>query len=83
MDSIHQSIHSKIVELAKALGHDARGLKPGDQIPASGLLDSPALMELIAWCEGEFAIEIGQDELTLDNFGTVDAIAAYVARVRK
>jgi acyl carrier protein len=83
MDTIHQSIHAKIVELAKELGRDAGGLGPDEEIPASGVLDSPALMELIVWCETEFEIEIDQDELTLDNFGTVNAIAAYIARMRK
>jgi acyl carrier protein len=83
MDSIHQAIHAKIVELAKELGHDARGLRPDEEIPASGALDSPALMALIVWCETEFGIEIDQDALTLDNFGTVDAMAAYIERVRK
>ena len=78
MDAIQQTIHAKIVELARALGRDARRLAPGDDIPASGLLDSPALMELIIWCETEFGIEIDQDQLTLDNFGTIDAMSAYI-----
>ena len=78
MDAIQQTIHAKIVELVRALGRDARRLAPGDDIPASGLLDSPALMELIIWCETEFGIEIDQDQLTLDNFGTIDAMSAYI-----
>jgi len=83
MDKIHQSIHAKIVQLAKELGRDARLLRSDEEIPASGVLDSPALMELIVWCETEFGIDIDQDELTLDNFGTVDAMAAYFERARK
>jgi hypothetical protein len=83
MDMIEQTIHAKIVELARALGRDARSLGFGDEIPASGLLDSPALMELIMWCEMEFGIEIEQEQLTLDNFGSIDAIAAFVKGARK
>jgi D-alanine--poly(phosphoribitol) ligase subunit 2 len=82
MDTIQKTIHAKIVELAKDLGHDARNLGYNDEIPASGLLDSPALMELIIWCEREFGIEIEQDELTLDNFGTIEAMAAYIQGAR-
>jgi D-alanine--poly(phosphoribitol) ligase subunit 2 len=83
MDTIKQTIHAKIVELARGLGRDARGLGSNAEIPASGLLDSAALMELIMWCEMEFGIEIEQEQLTLDNFGSVDAIAAYVEGARK
>ena len=82
MDTIQKTIHAKIVELAKDLGRDARGLGYNDEIPASGLLDSPALMELIIWCEREFGIEIEQDELTLDNFGTIEAMTAYIQGAR-
>jgi acyl carrier protein len=83
MDTIREAIHAKIVELARQSGRDARGLPSDEEIPASGMLDSPALMELIVWCEMEFAIEIDQDDLTLDNFGTVNAMAAYIERARK
>ena len=83
MEAIQQTIHAKIVELARALGRDAHDLRLVDDIPASGLLDSPALMELIIWCETEFGIEIEQDELTLDNFGTIDAISAYVKGAKR
>lgn len=82
MDSIRQTIHAKIIELAKAEGRDARALGLDEEIPASGLLDSPALMELIIWCEGEFGMEIDQDQLTLDNFGAINAIAAFVERAK-
>ena len=83
MDTIEQEIHAKIVELASASGRDARGLGFGDEIPASGLLDSPALMELIMWCETDFGMEIDQEQLTIDNFGTINAIAACVRGARK
>ena len=76
-DDTKAKIHAKIVELARSLRHDARSLKNDQEIPSSGLLDSPTLMELIIWFEGEFDVEIDQDQLTLENFGTIDAMAAY------
>jgi D-alanine--poly(phosphoribitol) ligase subunit 2 len=82
MEKTHERIHAKIVELASQSGHDAGGLRPDEDIPASGLLDSPALIELIVWCETEFRIVIDQEHLTLDNFGTVDAMCAYIGRRR-
>ena len=76
-DNLKAKIRAKVIELARSLGHDASSLKDDQEIPGSGLLDSPALMELIIWFEGESGAEIDQDELTLENFGTIDAMAAY------
>ncbi len=42
-------IHAKIVELARQLGKDGSGLRFDEEIPATGLLDSAAIMELIVW----------------------------------
>ena len=73
-------IHAKIVELARELGNDARSLRNDQVIPDTGLLDSPALLELILFYEQTFGLEVDQEDLTLDNFGTIDAMAAYLAK---
>jgi acyl carrier protein len=83
MNDVRKAIHAKIVELAAQLGHNAKGLRDDQQIPSSGYLDSPALMELIIWFENEYGMEIDQDQLTLENFGTIDAMAAYLEQQRK
>ena len=48
-------------------------------IPKTGLLDSTGIMELIVWLETRFDVEIDQSDLTIENFGTVNAIVAYLA----
>jgi acyl carrier protein len=73
-------IHDKIVELAAALGTDATGLRNDQVIPGSGYLDSAAIMEFILWLEQSFDLLIPQEDLSIQNFGTVDAIADYVRR---
>jgi D-alanine--poly(phosphoribitol) ligase subunit 2 len=75
-----QQIHAKIVELAQQIGKDARNLGFDEEIPATGLLDSAAIMELIVWFEGAYDISIPQDDLTLANFGTIDSMSSYLAR---
>jgi acyl carrier protein len=80
MNDVRKTIHLKIIELAKRLKSDARGLRYDESIPASGLLDSPSLMDLIVWFEAEFNIDIDQEHLTLDNFGSIDAMAAYLQK---
>jgi len=81
MASHQETIHGKIVQLASGLGHDARDLQFDQEIPTSGYLDSAAIMELIVWLEDEFDLAIPQEDLTLANLGTIDAMVAYIGRV--
>lgn len=76
-------IHAKIVELARELGNDARSLRNDQAIPDTGLLDSPALLELILFYEQTFGLDVDQEDLTLDNFGTIDSMAAYLEKHTK
>ncbi|PID62280.1 MAG: hypothetical protein CSB44_04075 [Gammaproteobacteria bacterium] len=60
-------------------------LKPG--FPSVGndtnlleneLLDSVAMMELVLWSEEQYGFTVDTDDLTPENFATLDAIAAYI-----
>jgi acyl carrier protein len=75
-----EAIRAKVVELARQLGKDARGIKDDEIIPDTGLLDSAALMELVMWLEMENNLSIEHKEITIDNFGTIDAMNGYVRR---
>jgi len=44
----------------------------------TGLLDSLALVELIAAIEQEFQVDLALDALEIDAFRTVESIAAFV-----
>jgi D-alanine--poly(phosphoribitol) ligase subunit 2 len=75
-----QKIYQKIVELAKQQGNDATSLRFQDSIPDMGVLDSSALLELIVWFENEFGLEVEPEQLTVENFGTIDAMASYAEK---
>jgi len=51
-----------------------------DSLLRRGVFDSLGVMEVIGFLEDTFGIEVGQDEVTEANFGTLDAIARYVVR---
>ena len=73
--AVQANIKAKIVALADMLGSDAADLLPDEIIPATGLIDSAALLELI-----EYAFKIPADELTIDNLGSLATMAAYLRR---
>jgi len=75
-------IKAKILELAKELGRHRDSFGYDEPIPASGLLDSASIMTLILWYENEFGVSTDDEDLTLDNFGTIDLMADYMMRHR-
>jgi acyl carrier protein len=75
-------IRNKIATLARELGRDPANLRDNAVIPQTGLLDSAALMTLIVWYEGEFGVSTEDEELTIDNFGTVNLMVDYLERHR-
>ena len=78
--AIELAVKNKIIEIAARMGDDAGELQAGDIIPAAGLIDSAGLLELIAWYEDHYQIRLAQDEITIDNLGTLSSMADFVLR---
>jgi acyl carrier protein len=50
----------------------------GDSLVDSGIVDSLGVFQLVAFLEDTFAIRIGDDEITPENFSTIAAIERLV-----
>jgi acyl carrier protein len=74
-------IREKVIELARRRGVDASSLGNSESISDSGTLDSVSMLELITWFEMTFDLAIPQADLTIENFGSVDAIGGYLQRI--
>ena len=48
-----------------------------DDLLGSGLMDSLSLMRMVAFLEERFATRIPPEDLVIENFETVSAIATY------
>lgn len=55
-------------------------LDTDDNLLLSGLIDSYGVMRLVRFTEQSFSIKINPADITLKNFKTVSAIAAFVDR---
>jgi acyl carrier protein len=53
-------------------------LAADDNLLLSGLIDSHGVMRLVKFTEDSFSIKINPGDITLKNFKTVSAIAAFV-----
>jgi D-alanine--poly(phosphoribitol) ligase subunit 2 len=66
-----------LIDIVARLGEDATDVAMEDLLPATGLIDSTGLLELITWYEGHFGIELAQAEINIDNLGSIQAMASF------
>jgi acyl carrier protein len=59
-----------------------KGLSDSDKLLESGIVDSLGILDLVAFLESDFKVQITDDELLPENFQTVEAIAEFVERKR-
>lgn len=60
-------------QLEGPLAHD-------EDLLAADLIDSLGITELVTFLESRFGISVADEDLEPDNFRSVEAIAAFVAR---
>ena len=77
MDETQAKIKEFLARFFK--NHD---LQPDEDIFALGFVNSLLAMQLVAFVEKEFGIAVGDEDLDLDNFRSVNAIAGLIARKR-
>ena len=53
-------------------------LSTEDDLLGSGLIDSMGMMRLIAFIEEQFTVKVPPEDMTLDNFMTIDNIYNYL-----
>lgn len=79
-DAIIAAIKAEIVRIAAAMDTDASDLTADELIPASGYIDSAGLLDLVAWYEAAYDFHVPPADFTVDNLGTIDAMADFVLK---
>jgi acyl carrier protein len=54
----------------------------GDSLLEKDVMDSTGVLELVAYLEQEFGVQMADDEIEPANLDSVDAIAAFLERKR-
>lgn len=74
-----QAIEEFIV--TEITGQVEAGKLPHDEdLLAADLIDSLGITELVGFLESRFGISVADEDLTPDNFRSVDSIVAFVSR---
>jgi len=77
-DAIKTAIREKVIELANELGEDASDINDDDIIPATGALDSAAILALVVWYEEAYDFPLKQEEINIDNLGSINAMVDFL-----
>ncbi len=57
-------------------------IDPAASLLGTGVLDSTGILELITYVEEEFGVAFSDDELTSENFDSLDRVASILERKR-
>lgn len=77
-ETVKAAIRAEVIKLASALGMDAREIGDDDIVPATGLLDSTAIIQLVVWYEQIYDFPLQQEEINIDNLGSINAMADFL-----
>lgn len=56
------------------------GVGDDENLFAAGIVNSLFAVQLTTFVESRFGLEVGMDDLDIENFKSIDATAAFVAR---
>lgn len=59
---------------------DASAVSDDTKLIEDGIIDSTGILELMLFLDEELSIKVADDEVTPANFGSIEAIASFVAR---
>lgn len=65
-----------VEELTRGRGIDA--IAPDDDLLATGIVDSHGVVELVGAIESRYGVVVPDDDLTPENFKSLNSIEAYV-----
>lgn len=72
------SRQTEVYDFIKTLKPNMPDFEPDQNLLEDNLLDSVAMMELVLWSEEHYGFTVDTDDLTPDNFASLNAIMAYI-----
>jgi acyl carrier protein len=64
--------------IQEIIGDPNLDLTTADNLLTTGLVDSMNIMKFIRWISDEFKVEIPPQDMTVENFISIDAISDYL-----
>ena len=64
------------------LQRDLQAVRDEESLLEAGIIDSLGVLSVVGFIEQQYELQVSEDEMVPENFDSVDAIAAFVARRR-
>jgi acyl carrier protein len=80
-DALRRELRAYVEETFLYL-HPGVELADGDELLELGVIDSLGFVELVEEVQARYGIVVGDVEITEENFGSIDALVAFVERRR-
>jgi acyl carrier protein len=61
-------------------GADDAKIEDGESLLESGIVDSTGVLELVAFLESEFGLDVKDNELIPENLDSIDNLAGFIGR---
>lgn len=58
-------------------------LGPNDSLLSNGVIDSMGVIEMVDFIRDQFGVDVRDEDITEENFGTLTSIAAYVQSAQR
>ena len=68
--------------LSQGAAADADPFGDGDSLLEAGVIDSVGMVDLISFLETTYGVSVDEDDMTPENFDSINAIVAYVEQKR-
>lgn len=67
---------------SELVNEDVDHIEPHEDLVGAGLVDSLGMMRLIGFIEKQYGLRIGPEDMTVENFSTLQNIEAYIKSKR-
>jgi len=75
------SMQEEVYNFIKTLKPSVPDFEPDQNLLEDEILDSVAMMELVLWSEEQYGFTVDTDDLTPENFATLNAITEYIEKM--
>ena len=81
----HESIAKAIVNYVAEnfMGNEAGDIPLDRSLVEDGIIDSYAIIELIEFLESSFHVAVPDEDVTKENFGSINRMAEYVSSIAR
>ena len=82
MDVINELEKFLLTEITGEINREIEKIAPDEDLISQGIIDSLAILKLVAFIERQFGVKVGDEDIAPENFQTLTSIKAFVEKKR-